>query len=165
MKKYLLDSNVLIQAHRMYYPFDVVPGFWQKLLFLSGKSSIISIDKVKNEICGNSTEDDLSKWCSTQLDSGFFVNTESCIDVYAQIAEWVNSHAVFSQSAKELFLSTELADPWLVAYAQKNNCTVVTHEISQPHRRNRIKIPEPCDRFGVRWITPIEMFRDLKETF
>ena len=25
-RQYLLDSNVLIEAHRMYYPFDVVPG-------------------------------------------------------------------------------------------------------------------------------------------
>lgn len=49
MKKYLLDSNVLIQAHRMHYPFDVVPGFWNKLIDLSNKELICSIDKVKKK--------------------------------------------------------------------------------------------------------------------
>lgn len=47
MAKYLLDSNIFIQAHRMYYPFDVVPSFWNKILELSNKGIIISIDKVK----------------------------------------------------------------------------------------------------------------------
>jgi len=47
VKQYLLDSNVLIQAHRMYYPFDVVPGFWTKLIDLSNRGVIRSIDKVK----------------------------------------------------------------------------------------------------------------------
>ncbi len=50
MKQYLLDSNVLIQAHRMYYPFDVVPGFWTKLIDLSNRGVIRSIDKVKRDV-------------------------------------------------------------------------------------------------------------------
>ena len=33
-KNYLLDSNILIEAHKRYYPFDVVPGFWDVLLDL-----------------------------------------------------------------------------------------------------------------------------------
>ena len=37
MPIYLLDSNIFIQAHRMYYPFDVVPSFWNKILELSNK--------------------------------------------------------------------------------------------------------------------------------
>ena len=29
--KYLLDSNVFITPHRLYYPFDFAPGFWDQL--------------------------------------------------------------------------------------------------------------------------------------
>lgn len=165
MKKYLLDSNILIQAHRMHYPFDVVPNFWNKLIDLSNKDLILSIDKVKKEICDNSTPDHLSSWCSTELGHNFFMDTSSSIDVYAEIAVWTQSHPNFMQSAKDEFLETDLADPWLIAYAKKHDCIIVTHEVSQPQRRNRVKIPEPCLDFKVKFISPIQMFRELKETF
>jgi len=164
VKKYLLDSNIFIQAHRMHYPFDVFPSFWNKLIELSDKGLIISIDKVKKELCDNSTQDDLSIWCSQTMSDNFFQDSSSCIDKYAEIAVWTSGHPHFQQSAKDEFLSTDLADPWLIAYAMKNDCIIVTHEISQPQRRNRIKIPEPCMHFGVSYITPIQMLRDFNET-
>lgn len=165
MKRYLLDSNILIQAHRMHYPFDVVPNFWVKLIYLSKNNLIMSIDKVKKEICDTLNPDELSTWCSNELDHAFFADSSPSIDVYAEIAIWTQSHTHFLQSAKDEFLETELADPWLIAYAKKNDFTIVTHEVSQPHRRNRVKIPEPCLHFGVEFISPIQMFRELGETF
>lgn len=165
MATYILDSNIFIQAHRMYYPFDVVPGFWNKLKELSNKGIIISIDKVKKELCNTSNPDILSKWCMNDINTSFFVDTTLCIDKYIEIARWIQAHTFFMQNAKDEFLSTDLADPWLIAYAMKNNCIIVTHEISQPQRRNRIKIPEPCIYFGINFINPIQMFRELGETF
>lgn len=165
METYLLDSNVFIQAHRMYYPVDVVPGFWNKLEELSAKKTIVSIDKVKKELCDTSNPDFLSTWCTGKVDAGFFAGTTSCVDKYAEIAIWIQSHILFSQNAKDEFLSVDLADPWLIAYAMKNKCVIVTHEISQPQRKNKIKIPEPCIYFGIRFINPIQMFRELGETF
>jgi len=165
VKKYLLDSNVLIQAHRMYYPFDVVPGFWNKLIDLSDRELICSIDKVKKEICNTSTPDKLALWCVNDIKSDFFVNTSSCVDKYAEIALWVQSNQHFKQNAKDEFLATDLADPWLIAYAMKHNCVMVTHEVSQPNRKNKIKIPEPCIHFKIQYISTIQMFRELGETF
>ena len=75
----------------------------------------------------------------TRLDSSFFADSTSCVDIYSQIAMWTHSSTHFQQSAKDEFLATDLADPWLIAYAKKNDLTIVTHEISQPQRRNRIK--------------------------
>lgn len=165
MAKYLLDSNVLIQAHRMYYPFDVVPSFWNKILELSNNGIICSIDKVKKELCETSNPDDLSVWCENTLHSDFFVDSTSSVDIYAGIAIWTNENTHFNQSAKDEFLATDLADPWLIAYAKKNNLIIVSHETSQPQRKNRIKIPEPCMHFGVKYLSPIEMFRELVESF
>lgn len=165
MTKYLLDSNIFIQAHRMHYPFDVVPGFWIKLLELSNKGIILSIDKVKKEICETSRPDELSLWCQDELSDEFFIDTSSCVDVYANIAVWAHANSQFTQPAKDEFLATDLADPWLIAYAKKNDCVIVTHEVSQPERKNRIKIPEPCIHFRIRYISPIEMFRELGERF
>lgn len=163
MKKYLLDSNVFIQAHRMHYPFDVVPSFWKKLVELSNKGIVISIDKVKKEICDTNSTDVLSLWCLNEIDNDFFVDSSSCISEYSEIANWTYSNTLFRPTAKDEFLATDLADPWLIAYARKHNCIIVTHETSQPNRQNRIKIPEPCLHFGVKYLTPIQMLRELKE--
>ncbi len=165
MIKYLLDSNVFIQAHRMHYPFDVVPNFWNKLQNLSNNDIILSIDKVKKELCDSHNPDALGLWCLNDMKNDFFVDTSSCIDKYALIANWAASHPQYVQSAKDEFLSTDLADPWLIAFAIKNNYTLVTHEVSNPQMKKRIKIPEPCNHFGVRFISPIDMFRELKEQF
>lgn len=51
----------------MYYPFDVVPSFWNKILELSNKGIICSIDKVRKEICETNNPDSLSKWCENDL--------------------------------------------------------------------------------------------------
>jgi hypothetical protein len=151
----------------MYYPFDVVPGFWQQLITLSNNGLIRSIDKVKQELHDPSPSDPdaLSIWCLNEVSTDFFIDTSSCIDKYAEIAQWTQTNTLFMQNAKDEFLSTDLADPWLIAYAMKYGCTIVTHEVSQPQRRNRIKIPEPCLHFNVKFINPIQMFRDLRETF
>ena len=163
--KYLLDSNVFIQAHRMYYPFDVVPNFWNKLEELSDRELIISIDKVKKELCDISRPDELSTWCNDKMNGGFFVDTTPCVDKYGEIALWTYSHTQFIQNAKDEFLKTDLADPWLIAYAMKNNCIIVTHETSNPNAKKRIKIPEPCIHFGIQYMNPIQMFRTLRVSF
>lgn len=69
---YLIDSNILIQAHRKYYPFDVVPGFWKLLSELAHKGIVKSIDKVKLEVIDNSGDGDLLKdWCIANLPENF----------------------------------------------------------------------------------------------
>jgi len=45
MPKYLLDSNFFINAHRAWYPFDVVPSFWARVQQLAQDGVIASIDK------------------------------------------------------------------------------------------------------------------------
>ncbi|RMZ60404.1 DUF4411 family protein [Chryseobacterium nematophagum] len=165
MKKYLLDSNILIQAHRMHYPFDVFPSFWSKLINLSENNFILSIDKVKKEICEISNPDNLSNWCMNDIRDTFFVDTSSCVDAYSQIAIWANVNTQYTQNAKDEFLQTDLADPWLIAYALKNNCKIVTYENSDPYAKRKIKIPEPCNHFGVEFTTPIQMMRELGDTF
>ena len=149
----------------MHYPFDVFPSFWTKLINLSENDKILSIDKVKKELCDTSSPDDLSIWCNDQIGEGFFVDTTSCIDIYADIAKWTIGSTQYTQNAKDEFLQTDLADPWLIAYALKNNCKIVTYESSDPYAKRKIKIPEPCNHFGVECTTPVQMMRELGDTF
>ena len=50
MPVYLIDANVLIEAHKRFYGFHICPGFWDCLLKHHGGGRILSIDKVMEEI-------------------------------------------------------------------------------------------------------------------
>jgi hypothetical protein len=65
------------------------------------------------------------------------------------------------------FLDADEADAFLVTYALTDslNRIVVTHEVSEPNRKNKIKIPEACNALIVKYVNTTEMFRQLKETF
>lgn len=161
---FILDSNFFIQAHRMHYPMDVVPGFWLKIREFADKGLIVSIDKVKDEIHLN--KDDLAMWCEENLLHGFFRNTDIVISEYVAVSNWANSKAShYKLAALNEFLDSAEADAWLIAYAIANNSKIVTHETSEPNRKSKIKIPDVCSSFGINCVNTIEMFRSLGERF
>lgn len=160
MSVYILDSNFFIQAHRVYYPLDVVASFWNIVRDLAEQGVIISIDKVKNELYKN--EDDLKAWCESNLPTSFFKESSGVYPSYSDIVGWAVSRSDhYLQKAIDEFLDADEADAWLASYALANNGTIVTHEVSNPAQKNKIKIPEACNQFGVPFINTIEMFRQL----
>ena len=109
--KYIVDSNFFIQAHRSIYPLDIFQGFWIKIKSLSDNGTILSIDKVKKEIFDKSShEDELMRWCNSNLNENFFIDTTSFLNNYISIVNWttsMNNH--YTQPAIEEFLEVELA--------------------------------------------------------
>jgi hypothetical protein len=166
MSVYVIDANILIQAHRSTYPLDVVSSYWLKLKQLADSGRIISIDKVKQEVCQH--EDPLKNWCDANLPSTFFKDTKTVMSAYAQVVGWAStlSHHYLPNALAE-FLDADEADAFIVAYALANisNVVIVTHEISEPKRKNKVKIPDACIALSVRYINIMDMFRELKETF
>ena len=163
MSRYLLDTNIFVEAHRRHYPFDVFPILWERIIDISSRNLICSIDKVEREI--NTNQDELTQWCSLKLTPDFFKNSSVSIDTYMVIANWTYNHEQYTQEAKDEFLATDLADSWLVAYAKEKDLVIVTHEISQPQIKRKIKIPEVCEAFEVRYVNLIQMFREINEIF
>ncbi len=160
MSVFIVDSNFFIQAHRVIYPLDVAVSFWEKVRQLALDGKIISIDKVKNELYQN--EDDLKNWCKDNLPDNFFCDSTVLINEYSDVVAWAISRSDhYLQKAIDEFLGADEADAWIVAYALKNDCIITTYEKSQPERKNKIKIPEPCESFGIRYLDTIEMFRLL----
>lgn len=84
MAVYLVDSNFFIQAHRAIYPLDVATGFWALVKRLAEDGIIISIDKVKDELYDRN--DDLEKWCRTNLPTDFFQDTSTIMAEYSSIS-------------------------------------------------------------------------------
>ncbi|GAL82711.1 hypothetical protein JCM19274_3849 [Algibacter lectus] len=166
MKVYVVDSNFFIQAHRVNYPLDVAFSFWNKVKELADSGRIISIDKVKDELYDKN--DALEDWCKANLPEDFFKSTDEVMAEYGSVTAWaisMNHH--YLPNALNEFLAADEADAFLVAYslADNENRIIVTHEVSQPARKNRVKIPEACAPFNVRYLNTIEMLREIGETF
>lgn len=166
MPVYVLDSNFFIQAHRVHYPIDVATGFWNKVGHLAKEGSVISIDKVQNELYDKN--DALEDWCRNNLPEDFFKDTFGLMATYSQVTAWAISrnHHYLPNALKE-FLDADEADAFLVAYclADPANKYVVTQEVSEPNRQNKVKIPDVCIALNVAYVNTIAMFRQLGETF
>ena len=166
MRIYVIDSNLFIQAHRANYPLDIAFSFWNKVKQLAVDGKIISIDKVKNELYDKN--DALEEWCRTNLPEDFFKDSSEVMAEYGQVSVWANSMSShYMPNALNEFLDADEADAFIVAYslADPHNRIVVTQEISEPSRKNRIKIPEVCTALNVQFVNAMGMFRQLGETF
>jgi hypothetical protein len=168
MSLFILDTNCFIQSHRVTYPLDVVPTFWEKLKSLSYERKIISIDKVRDEIFKN--DDELKEWIEKNLPEDFFqrAETQGTTYNYGRVSQWADSKkGHYLEKAIKDFLKDDNADAWLIAYALTINegCIIVTQEKSEPNRKSKIKIPDVCIAFGLPYKNLIEMFRMLGEKF
>ncbi|AFM26547.1 DUF4411 family protein [Desulfomonile tiedjei] len=160
--RYLLDANVFIEAARRYYAFDLVPAFWNMLISLANNRQIESIDRVQDELLrGN---DDLAAWVRNDFASAFSSTDDaSVIGNYSDIMAWVQSENQYHDLAKREFAAG--ADGWLIAYAKHNGHTIVTQEVLDLQRKNRVPIPNVCQKFGVKSVNTFGMLRELNIRF
>ena len=90
------------------------------------------------------------------------------IEQYREVTYWaISKKGHYLPNALNEFLDSDEADAFLVAFAlfDSQNRIIVTHEVSQPSRKNKIKIPEACNSLNIQYMNTIEMFRKLSETF
>ncbi len=162
-KQFLLDANVLIEAKRRYYRFGICPGFWECLAWHNSQGTLLSLDRVKAELQrGN---DDLAEWADSVVPAGFFASTRhvGVENWFGEMVAWTQKQDQFFPQAKAEYAAG--ADPWLSAYAKEKSLIVVTHETLAPGSRNRVKIPNVCQAFGVEWIDTFDMLEGLGTRF
>jgi hypothetical protein len=160
---YVLDTNVFVQAHRRHYAFDICPGFWDCLIHHHVTGRIVSIDRVRDEILAG---DALEIWAKASAPLSLFAATADAAVVqnYVDMVHWVKANSQFNSEAKADF--AQVADAWLCAYAKANaQHVVVTHEELSPQAKRRIPIPNVCQQFGVDYVDPFSMLKDLKVRF
>ncbi|MBM6968650.1 DUF4411 family protein [Pseudoramibacter alactolyticus] len=160
-QKYFLDTNIFISSYRGFYAMDIVPSFWEALSKTALKTKRIYIpDMIKEEVLRN--EDELTDWLRENIAS--FKETLSSVDSvqksFTKIADWANSTDRFTENAKKTFLSC--ADPWIIAHAMTYGGKVVTMEVPAPGSKTKIKIPDVCNQFNVKYITLYSFMRELK---
>lgn len=157
---YLLDTNILIESKGR-TPFDVFPSFWEKLKDEIIAGNVFTSVKVKDEIQRGNEGDALVTWIES-LPESFFINLDANIMVkYAQVIKCANSNPVYLPAAKTEFASANIADAFLIATASANQMFLVTNEISEPQRRNKVKIPDVASQQNVTCSSLVEMLRAL----
>lgn len=162
---FLLDTDVLIAAKNLYYPFDRVPQFWVWILQHASYDHLKIPTKVIDEILRGNKEDELFRWVKSNR-----VALELDEEVDAQ--DWsetlTNGYGYASVGAAQQDLVEQRADPFLIAHALFDTSVrrVVTLEkvptapSNLPNPINR-KIPTVCDLLGVEHLDTFKLIREL----
>jgi hypothetical protein len=156
---HVLDTSVFTQANRLYYPFDVCPGFWDCLLHHGHSNRLVSIDRVHNEIrAGN---DELKAWAAKPALRAFFAPTSepAVVARFGEMMQWAQAQPQFMPAAKAEF--AKVADGWVVAYAKAHGLTVVAQEEYAGEARKRVPLPNVCRAFDVPSVNTYDMLRAL----
>jgi len=157
--RYLLDTNVFIQARNLHYGFDFCPAFWDWLAVQNSAGVVSSIDKVADELAAG--DDDLSDWAAARGADFFKAPDERVVPALVQVSAWANGQR-YERAAIATFL--QVADYWLVGHALAHGCAVVSHEVPAESIR-KVKIPNACIGLGIPCMTPYEMLRPERARF
>lgn len=130
-------------------PPDVFPALWVKLEDLVRSGSLRATEEVQTEL--ERKDDEVLAWASAR--SGFFVP----IDEPIQIAVG----DILSRFPKLLDTRSNRsgADPFVIALAQTNGCSVVTGERATTST-GRPNIPAVCRAIGIRSLTVLDLIRE-----
>lgn len=138
---YLFDANVFITAARLYYAFDIAPGFWGWLAAQGDAGNIGSIPRVKAELTGST--DPLSGWAKARPEGFWIPESDATLASAALLSAWVmDPSLLYREAAREDFLRS--ADYMLIAEGHASSLPVVTLEKSSPDSRKRVLIPDAC---------------------
>ncbi len=143
---YLLDANVLIDAHRDYYAIDRVPEFWDWLV-QQGKDGHLRIPvEIFEEI--KDGNDELALWIRREV-----VSDALLLDAEADVG--LVSRCVIDGYGADLTDDEVLKlgrDPFLLAYAlvaPDKHC-IVTTEVSKPSKKRANRhLPDVARALGV----------------
>lgn len=157
-KKYLIDSNIFITAHRQIYPFDIAPGFWEQMINKAA-DKIIIIENIDKELLRG--EDELTEWYSNNKDKFevLAIPESEVFESYGKIINNINENQQYNPSAKHEFAS--VADSWLCAYGLAYDYTIVTLEKYQEGSKKRILIPNVCKDFNISYIDLLQFMREI----
>jgi hypothetical protein len=161
---YLIDANVVITAHNLYYPIDVVPEFWTWLTYQGEKSLVKMPLEVLEEVKDGSTDEDkdlLYAWISDDQHKNALLLDE---EVDAELVADVVSNG-YAPDLTDQELEQIGRDPFLIAYARAavdERCVVTTEASAPAKQRQNRRIPDVCKTFGLNCCDSFAMLKALK---
>ncbi|TFY97663.1 DUF4411 family protein [Ramlibacter humi] len=152
--KYLFDSSVFIQAKNIHYRFGFCGGFWDWVKAGHGAGLFFSCKKVQAELNKGEDKDECKAWAKG-LPTGFFVPDMAdarVMQAYKDVIKWAEGSKHYLPAAKKEFAGADEADAFLVAVAKAHSYTIVSQELPNPEKKNRIPLPNAADEFKVKTI-------------
>ena len=160
---YLLDANVLITAHHLYYPVDAVPEFWDWLAHQGEAGNIKMPIETFEEVKDGSNDADKDLLYAWVQDDAHKAAILFDGDVEPHLVQQVTEQ--YAPDLTDDELEAIGRDPFLIAHAlaDPGHRCVVTTEVSKRRlqRQNR-RVPDICADVGVQCCDTFAMLRALK---
>lgn len=157
---YLLDANVLLMAHKNYYPIDQVPEFWEWLIYQAEIGNAkIPLELLDEVVEGRTADDLLCAWVNEGNNKDKLLLDE---EVDRGILQRVINDG-YAPDLTDIELLVMGKDPFLVTYGlMAPDRFIVTTEISkQTQKRHHRRLPDVCSHFGLPCGTPFAFNRLL----
>ncbi len=171
---YLVDSNVLISAHRVHYPFNtrMFHLFWQTLEQAASDGKLLMLDVVYDELVPRQTpitaRDLLAHWTEAVFGDKILTRkTDAILDAYVEVQDYLVTCKCYQPPAVDLWSEESKADPWLIAAAKVLGAIIVTDErMDRPTPKQPIKkepkIPDVASAFDVQTCTTRQLLDDTR---
>ncbi len=154
MMKYCIDTSALIHGWQRAYSIKAFPALWDRVNGLILDGLLIAPDEVKVEL--EKKADDLYDWLCNR-DSVFIEIDENIQEAVHQILE---SYPMLLDTRKH----RSAADPFVIALAQLEKCTLVTQE-GKTGKISKPNIPDVCDALNIHWVTLHDMILEIGWVF
>jgi hypothetical protein len=160
---YLLDANVLITAHNLYYPVDGVPEFWAWLVHKGAIGDLKMPLENYEEVKDGSTDEErdlLFGWIKAE-------EVKSAILLEENVDSGLVARVINEGYAPDLTDDEVVQlgrDPFLIAYAlasPADRCVVTTEVSAARKQRQNRRIPDVCAAMGVLCCHTFAMTRAL----
>src|SRR6266496_4270053 len=148
------DTSAWMDGWQRYYPQDVFPSLWAKLEEPISSGQIVSSEEVYVEL--KKKADDLHDWIKG--------HKNMLVPLSEQIQRRSSELLIEYPRLVDTLRGRSMADPFVIATALELGAVVVTGEILTG-KLDKPRIPDVCQAKGVRWITFLQMIRELKLTF
>lgn len=163
--RYILDTNVFLQAKFLFYRFDFCQGFWHWLESAHAAGLIYSIKKVKKELQNGDKDDQARIWAEAMPDSFFLddVNDSDVMNRYKKVIAWSSGNSQYTKAAKDEFASFDIADAFIVATAMNHKFKIVSQEKHSPDSKKKIFLPDAAKAMGVNSIQIFDLLTKYAE--
>ncbi|MEK7560651.1 MAG: DUF4411 family protein [Patescibacteria group bacterium] len=135
---YVVDANVLF-GFATWNPLEFRPEFWEKFEKALKDKKWVLLDVVVGEVI---YDGELKRWCKKQKDRNLVTRIDDAIRNLA--IEINNKYPMINVET-----GNSSVDPFLIAFASKNDLGVFTREIHKTPGEHLYKIPDVCEALKI----------------
>lgn len=165
MKLYILDSNIFIGFYDRYYRYEYFPTFLEKLVDILNNHVVIP-KVILNE---NYPDPWFKEWLKKHYTTDFLEHRDY-LSEWIFVLEHIKNSDLYKDDAiinsEKGWGNEKIADPWLIAIAQKENYILVTQEtrnvnLNKYQPTKSAKIPDICDDLNIECIDMNSFFKEI----